>query len=395
MSVRVVYVLRARRGGVVTGLRLAGRGGEERWTLPDQTEGAAPTDDVALAAAWLKSRLTHQGQAPIIDMLCTDPDGSLAGWISSPSDEPSVVNAVARQGGSASSPAGTDAVGPTGQPSLIAEYAGVAGESSIERLGPALAVAPSSNGTGKAARSGRGSARSAASPQRLAVLAHADAVIRLLIDELDRLGVEVRATCSLWHALSMVWDPASPGAGGASDEDARSAPVTAVVIATPDGRLVWSWSRGGRLEAAGSMRVRATHPMTPAPGAIAEASRTGGFSGRAATEDRPRLHFGGPEASRLCAEWLAWGLQLGLSPSRVIAALPEADASSAASFGEAVGRTWPGVTVDAALHDDPLSATLSRLAERIDEAPRAVEGAGAALRGLSARPVAAHRLMHV
>lgn len=393
MSVRVVYVQRSRRGGSLTGVRLAGRSGEDIWTLPDRPSEETPADDVALAAAWLKSRLTQQGQAPVIDMLCTDPEGSLAGWISTPSDEPSVVDAVARQGGSASGTGPAEGTGASGQPSLVAEYAGIAGESSVERLGHARLAAPATNGTSKS--KDRGGAATSMPPQRLAVLANADAAVRLLIDELDRLGVEVRATCTLWHAQSLVWDPASPGSRGASDDDARAAPVTAVVIATPDGRLVWSWSRGGRLEAAGSMRIRAMHPMSPASGTLAEASRTGSFAAKPAAEDRPRLLFGAPEAGRLCAEWLAWSLQLGLSPARVIAALPEGDTGSAAAFGEAVGRTWPGVTVDASLHEDPLSTTLCRLAERIDEAPRAAVDSGVVLRSLSARPGAAHRRMHV
>ena len=42
-----------------------------------------------------------------------------------------------------------------------------------------------------------------------------DAAVRVLIDELDRLGITVSATCTLWEALARVWDPGSPGAGGA------------------------------------------------------------------------------------------------------------------------------------------------------------------------------------
>jgi hypothetical protein len=86
-------------------------------------------------------------------------------------------------------------------------------------------------------------------------------------------------------------------------------------------------------------------------------------------------------------EWLAWSAQLGLVPDRIVClgpqtvlpvvAAPSGSArgdgaaaagsteawAGAASLGEALGQAWPGTTVDAVIHDDPIGATLARLAE--------------------------------
>jgi hypothetical protein len=106
------------------------------------------------------------------------------------------------------------------------------------------------------------------------------------------------------------------------------------------------------------------------------------------------LRLGQDEAARLTTEWLSWAAQLGRAPSRVVCALTPGE--GAAGFGEALAGAWPGAAVDAAVYDDPVGATLRRLADRLESTPkRTVQGTDAAhgLVALSNRPGHAHRRM--
>ncbi|MEM9084280.1 MAG: hypothetical protein AAGB34_11835, partial [Planctomycetota bacterium] len=69
------------------------------------------------------------------------------------------------------------------------------------------------------------------------VMRHADGPIRLLLDALDRKGVRVATTCSLWHAL-------------ASRHDELGCSIVLV-----GNQAVWAWGEGQRLVAAGHTRL--------------------------------------------------------------------------------------------------------------------------------------------
>jgi hypothetical protein len=62
------------------------------------------------------------------------------------------------------------------------------------------------------------------------------------------------------------------------------------------------------------------------------------------------------------------------------------------ALGGAIGRGWAGATVDLAVHEDPIGATLARLASAETEAS---EGEGADLVSLNRRPRRLHRSMYM
>jgi hypothetical protein len=210
--------------------------------------------------------------------------------------------------------------------------------------------------------------------QKLAFLSVPDVSARLFVDALDDKGVFVDRAISLWHAMAMAWDPAGPAAAGGArggEVVASSAPATAVVLVDPAGRLVWAWSRSGELLAAGSIRL--VQERTEAAGAVV---------------------VGAPEIGRLATDWLGWSLQLGVAPARVVCVGPrtsEEGGLSQQDLGMTLGRLWPGATVDLAVHEDPIGATLHRLAT-MEEDPAIPTGDGrTALIDLSRRPGRAHR----
>jgi hypothetical protein len=107
--------------------------------------------------------------------------------------------------------------------------------------------------------------------------------------------------------------------------------------------------------------------------------------------------IGQAEVGRLAADWLAWSLQVGAAPARVVCVGSTAgddspEALSPQSLGMALGRLWPGATVDLAVHDDPIGATLHRLATR--EGAIDAEDGRLELLDLSRRPGRAHRAVY-
>jgi hypothetical protein len=111
---------------------------------------------------------------------------------------------------------------------------------------------------------------------------------------------------------------------------------------------------------------------------------------------RPRegdgVCVGEAEAARLATEWLAWSVQLGRTPARVIAVSPSLADDELAAFGRSLGTALHGCVVDIAVHDDPIGVTLTRLAEKLDDAPSLPASSG--LAALATRPGVAHRRMH-
>jgi hypothetical protein len=410
----VCYLERAATGAAIRRVRLVGPEVDHAWTAPAEDPGPAPSGapgstpgllaSTRAAARWVSDQLDDIRELLAV---CTDTDGGLCSWLSVPSADPSVVAAALRLAPIGGGPAGADGglsagLGSTDSP-LGAP--GFGSERSIQ----ALAVADPS------------SARSASLPtltrkqpgqnvpahgsrQRLAVLSVPDAPVRVFLDELDRLKIEVHSVVSLWHAVAAAWAPGEgaagfrrPGAAGANGSHdgpearviASDSPAAAVVLIDPLGRLVWSWSSEGELIAAGSMRlhtapqpVRSAFEPAAAPPPLdaeipqggAELTLTEGGARRIPpgagdfAPDSPALECGASDIGRLVMDWLAWSAQLGQSPERIICLGPTTvpgparpGAPTPSSLAEAVSLAWPGATVDVAINEDPIGATLNRL----------------------------------
>lgn len=375
MSVRVCYVRRGDRGHSIRELRLVGQ-------TTDQTYPAAPANNAEPPApvtaeaggAWLKQELSATRASGALTFLCLDVEGAACSWLTAPNTEPAVVAALARLGSSDSADGGGQRVG-----AAIGFFAPSPLDSSIQAI--------TSNGHAARtrglfpARKKPAEGEDESHPSRLPVLALTDVPARLLIDALDRLGVAVESTASIWHALAIAWDPSwTSGPAGDPLAAAAGAQTGAVIVVDPAGRLIWSWSRAGKLVVCGSMRVRLAQPA--------------GSAGEPAAPETPM--FGREEVGRLTTEWLSWAAQVGAAPTRITCILPEGDAAGASEFGQALGKAWPGVAIDAALYADPIGVTLRRVAERLEQTPATAAPASAtALLGLTQRRGRQHRALYV
>lgn len=370
--------------------------------------GDAPAVTQTRAAArWVADTLNTLGTRRLA-CVCVDPDGAVCTWLSAPSPDAKMIEATLMQPDTENDPTGAGGGG--GAARLLALSAGASsgfspGDASVQALAtlerPSGGVIP-----GKGKSSGVEGER-----KRFAVLAVPDAPVRVFLDELDVRGVEVDEVVSLWHALATAWDPSSPGSDEAIDSSAGErvvanvSPAAAVVAVDPTGgggRLVWSWSQGGQLVAAGAMRLRSITLARPETEDSGEAE--GGATRIKPMEPVPTsIEFTQADAGRLALDWLSWSAQLGHCPQRVACIGPAAATANGDGphvdpglIGRSIGEVWPGATVGVAVHDDPMGATLQRLLTRdIAQANRRAaelevatgsDDPRAALVGLSARP---------
>jgi hypothetical protein len=209
--------------------------------------------------------------------------------------------------------------------------------------------------------------------------------------------------------------------------------MAAVIMIDPLGRLVWAWSQDGLLGAAGSIRLRilpaqrpveasAPPPLDADPGDFGSSALQGArrvtapdtAPGVQAIADEPILECAQADVGRLIMDWLSWSAQLGHTPDRIVCigpttvssrsrvgpiAAPEvlpAPPAVQVSVPEALSQAWPGAVIDAAIHDDPVGATLNRLrgwtgdSRDAQAAPRALDvgqnDARSALLELTRRP---------
>lgn len=362
MSGRVCYLARAPRTDGPAVVRLVSPASDEIWEQPGPPADAAEiTARTRAAAAWVAERAARgDGPRNEIALMCVDVEGATCGWLTAPSADESVVSAVLSQGGGDWAGAGTDvgAAGGVWSPPNR-------NESTVQAL--AAAVVP----RGMTLRPRK---RAAATSEKLAVVAVPDVDARLFIDALDEHGVGVDRCVSLWHAAALAWDPAPVASSVRGDVVAVSAATTAVVVIDPAGRLIWAWSRQGSLLAAGTIRlVREQH------------------------DDAGTVVLGQQDVGRLTADWLSWSMQLGAAPARIVCVGPTTGEGhgglSPAALGTALGRAWPGAAIDLAVHEDPLGATLGRLAGLEIPEGSAFDGRGG-LVALSKRPGRAHRSLY-
>ncbi len=356
MSGPCVYLERDPSGQVLLGLRLIGDSGEERYSVPEEASAAQA---VTFAAEWLRSRLdAHTGTG--IGILCLDPRGSVCSWLDVPSEDNSVVRAAVRQ----------KPVGAWGEwsttPAL--ETAGT-----VEALVPSTGSSLQPIGVQRNGSAGLAVRKKAETEsRRAAVIGVSDLPVKLLLDALDEMRIDVDRVVTFWQAMALAWDPS--GERVDSDDPLVSSAVvdTAAVLIEPSGRVQWTWSSEGVLVAAGSSILE-----------------EGALSG----DDAART-FG---AGRLAVDWLAWTAQLGRSPRRVYCLIDESHGSAAGigAFGEAVTGVWPGAAVDLLRVDDPVYTTMMRLNERTPggKLRRDLSKAGA-VTALAGRPGRTHRSMY-
>jgi hypothetical protein len=365
LSAHVCYVSSTDRGDRLATVRLVGVRSDERWQGAGSADPLAVLSDVSSAAGWLSEQLAgREGKSAELPILCIDVEGANCTWLTSPSTDASVVAAALAHG----SDAGSARVGGTWSTPTLAE-------ASVEAL--AVRTAPPRRHSKPGPARGASVVKNGhAGPQRLAVLALPDVSARLLLDALDDRGISVGRVISFWHALAAAWDRSGGHAGSSAVQVvATTAPVMAIVLVDPAGRLLWAWSRGGQLLAAGTIRLpQDRHEMG---------------SGM--------VRIGRAETGRLTADWLAWSVQLGVAPTRIVCVTPrtgveeDSDDLTPAAMGAALGQGWPGASVDMAVHDDPIGVTL----DRIMAAPDASAfDSRTSLTLLSHRPGRAHRSLY-
>ncbi|MCA9303893.1 MAG: hypothetical protein KC996_07215 [Phycisphaerales bacterium] len=349
MTQRVCYLQRADRGGRVAGVSLVGAHTRDTWEA-----GALGDTEVALgtirdAAAWIKERLLAGSEKTRrIGTLCLDTDGAVCSWVKPEDADPDLLRASVEQAGEIDHD-DFDAPEATGASERFPDLP-------LEVAYEPLRESPTSVGA------------------RTAVIATPDIPARLLIDQLDAIGIRIDSITTLWHAVALAWDPGARASGLKDSQRivASSSPVTACVVADSDkGLLVWSWSQAGTLIACGSVRL----------------AKIGGTDHQHAIVTEPGI-------ARLGADWLGWSSQLGVAPSRIIFVAPgfaqsppqeDSPALDGAGIGNALARAWPGASIDLVEHDDPIGETLAQLARR---------EVGTSLTALGARPGRAHRSMY-
>ncbi|GAB5497136.1 MAG: hypothetical protein Phyf2KO_22160 [Phycisphaerales bacterium] len=358
-----VYVERDPSGQRLVGLRLIGDLQEERYSVPNEADAL---EVVRFAAEWLRARIdaTSGGN---IGLLCLDPRGAVCSWLDVPGSDASVVRAAVRQ--KSAGAWGDWTTMPALEAAETVESLVPVGGSSLEPLGEKQLAKSSGQGL----IIGRKKTDDAAAPsRRAAVLALGDLPVKLLIDALDEMKIEVAQVTSLWHAIASAWDPAGEIREDNDPLVSVSRVDTAVLLVEPDGRVQWAWCDEGELLAAGSAMIE--------PDAF--------------IDDERAREFG---SGRLAMDWLAWTAQLGRSPKRVLCLIDQDEGATpgAGAFGQAIHSVWPGASLDLLRVDDPILTTFLRLQERTagGKAKRRAHESKP-IESLASRPGRAHRGMY-
>ena len=294
----------------------------QSWTAgpiaPDAVPIAAMRARAAEAAAWIAAQPTLRRR---LTMVCIDVEESACMWVKAPSGEPPVLAAAVR--------------------SLGQDWGDLFPVGMVQALRDPQQASPASPASGPAGAKPSlfaaitrpiGASASTAAPVCGPVLAAPLGLIRVWLDELDARAVRPEQVVSLWHAQACAW---------ADQNDS----LTAVVQITLEGRVVWTWSRGHDLCAAGQFTLQPPAETSKAPSESAE-------SAAAAAPAEPS---GTRTSSRLALDWMSWAAHTGSMPDRVVivATAPEALARELAA-------RWPSIQVEPQTQRDPLDATLER-----------------------------------
>lgn len=358
-----VYVERDPSGQRLVGLRLIGDMQEEHYSVPDEADAL---EGVRFAAEWLRARIdaTTGGN---IGLMCLDPRGAVCSWLDVPGADATVVRAAVRQ--KSAGAWGDWSSMPALEAAETVESLVPVGGSSLEPLGDKQLA--KNSGQGLIIRRKKADEEDAPS-RRAAVLAMGDLPVKLLIDALDEMKIEVAQVTSLWHAIASAWDPAGEIREDNDPLVSVSRVDTAVILVEPDGHVQWAWCDEGELLAAGSARIE--------PDAFVDNEKARAFG-----------------SGRLAMDWLAWTAQLGRSPRRVLCLVDhdEGRTPGAGEFGQAIHNVWPGASLDLLRVDDPILTTFLRLQERTAGGKtkrRAHESKP--IGSLASRPGRAHRGMY-
>ncbi len=393
----VGYLEREAGGLLISRARLLGDGWNAEWRASvssgdgpaaDSDPSGVALDRARAVGAWIVQQLGIR-RARVLETLVVDGDGAFCLWLGTPSADANVVAAALLQGGSRGDSDGTTG---SGDAVMFAAAEGAGTERSVQ-----AAAAPSAEAAApRRSLLSRGAASAAPEPirQRLAVMSVPDAAVRVVLDVLDGATIAVDSVTSLWHAAARAWDPSatpaeSPSSGRFVGE---STSTTAVVLIDPIGRLLWCWTRSGRMLACGSMLLR----RVEVGGAVASLLELDDPAGPGAESPLAAVECSDAEASRLCVDWLGWSAQLGVNPERIVYVGPAAAGGTGGAgraFAQTIGERWPGAFVDAATDDDPVGLTLARARTSVpwqDEAA-AVDDGQRALVDLSQRPGRTHR----
>jgi len=343
-------------------LRLIGAHTDDIWQGSAGNNPILVAQSISEGAKWIRDRLgSGSDKSRTLAVMCLDTDGSVCSWVK-PEDADESLLTQATDG--TNTEIDPDALEPETHSGLSERFPQMPMELSFEFLDDDETSVGS----------------------RRAVMATPDIPGRLIKDELDAMGIRVDKFTTIWHAIACVWDP---GAGNPAHSAERivssDAPISAVVaIDADDGRLIWSWSRAGRLITAGSSRIAT-----------------------AQSEHEPLALVRQEDIARLCSDWLGWSSQLGIAPSRIVVVghpeqietLPDASGSpdestplkrglNAGEIGQTISKAWPDATIDLIEHADPIGETLSKVAS----GARGSELGS--LVSLGGRPGRAHRSMY-
>jgi hypothetical protein len=359
VSDRVCYLARTAQGDRIVRVRLVGVRTDEVWPPASAAHADISARD---AGAWIAERLRGGGNGEgehDLRTLCVDIDGARCSWLTaSGTDERAVATSMALGRGGEG---GTDRLGATWSPPTT-------DDTGLQ----ALAVATEAPHKSAPDRWQFSKGKKKALPaRRLAVLAMPDVQARLVVDALDDLGINPGEVISLWHAMARAWDLGATEAQEGRASDARvvastGMPTGILLIDEPGARLIWCWTSQGHLLAAGSQRL-----------------------GESGTKIDDAV------LSRMTNDWLAWSVQLGFGPSRMVCVMPEASGPTSVGTGamyRILGRLWPNATVEMIAKDDPIGATLRELA--VQESPVASPDPRQHLVALSQRPGRSHRALY-
>ena len=336
---------------MMRGLRMVGGHTDDAWDIASNSDPEMLLSTIDDATRWVQERIEGKS-SKALDALVLDPDGAVCTWVKPEDADPTMLDAAISEGPVEHDPDDLEPIAHNG----VSER--------LPRLPRELDFEPlSSEQTSTGARE--------------AIIAVPDVPGRLLKDALDKQGIRPGRFTTIWHALCTAWDP---GIGSASDAQrivSSDAPICSIIAIDPiDARMIWAWSREGQLICAGSVRLR-----------------------RVFDEHEPRVLVRQTDIARLCADWLGWSSQLGISPSRIVVlgepTTHEVEEDTPMSeypldpgqLGTMLIQRWPNATLDLMGEPDPIGATLRKIAQQERCA------AMGSLSGLADRPTRAHRSM--
>ncbi|MBO6512587.1 MAG: hypothetical protein JJ974_01305 [Phycisphaerales bacterium] len=359
MSDRICYLERTDRGLSLDGIRLIGAHSDDQWRSTVRGTPDAVLEMVDDAAVWIRQRLkAGGGTSKSLPILCLDTDGAVCTWTKPEDTSPEMISAAIEQ---LESDQDDDALEGANHSTMGERFPNLPLEVHYQPL----------------------SDEQTSEGSRRAVIATPDVPARLLIDELDSMGIRIGRVENLWTFVARAWDPGArtnTSTRGSQRVVTTDDPVCAcVVLDSTRDRMVWTWSKEGELIAAGSMRV--------------------GHSAHG-----PTLHES--DLSRLCADWIGWASQIGVSPLRIVMVTPEPnqdidpdDDSGTQGAHQGLDRAqiarvfsthWPTATTDLIHEADPIQKTL-RVALEAEESNRSTS---TSFSSLTNRPGRSHRAMY-